>query len=204
MHAALMTVAMMAPLLTTSLAHVSASQYTRARAHACSAFLLGYGGMWAMASLLLTAAISATDGLLGDLPEARLALQVAVLAVATTWQASPWKQVALNRCHRCPPLPATGRPALLGAVVFGLTQGLACVAACWALMLLTMAQWSHHLMVMIAVTVFVMGERLERPEAPTWRWRGIPRLARLARSRTVWITGAMTGQWRRANARMRL
>jgi predicted metal-binding membrane protein len=62
---------------------------------------------------------------------------------------------------------------------FGLTNGTACVGACWALMLLPLFAGDNHLLAMIAFTLFVFAERLEGPAALAWRWRGPGRALRI-------------------------
>lgn len=103
--------------------------------------------------------------------------------IAILWQVSPTKQRCLNACHRRPSLAAFGVRAECDVSAFGVTHGLWCIATCWALMLLPLliAQW--HLPVMIAVGLFLFGERFERPAPPRWRLRGPRKAARIVVSR---------------------
>jgi len=92
--------------------------------------------------------------------------------IALLWQASPFKQRCLNRCHSHRPLAAFGFAADLDVFRFGLEQGLWCVASCWAAMLFPMLLPEGHFIAMAAVAVLMFCERLDPPRAPAWRWRG--------------------------------
>jgi predicted metal-binding membrane protein len=100
-------------------------------------------------------------------------------AAAMAWQVSPGKQWCLNRCHRQPSLAAFGAAADRDALEFGLTNGLACVGACWALMFLPLFAGDGHFVMMLAVALFVFAERLESPAPPAWRWRGAGKALRI-------------------------
>jgi len=165
---ALMIVAMMAPLAIAPLRHVRGRSFARRRPRAMLMFCAGYAAVWMSAGVALAALAFVARWAV----PATLACVGLVAAVALAWQVSPAKQWFLNRCHRRPPLAAFGVAADGDALRFGLAHGAACVGACWALMLLPLVAGPAHLAAMIAVTLFVFAERLDRAAPLTWRWRG--------------------------------
>jgi hypothetical protein len=78
-------------------------------------------------------------------------------------------------CHRRPHLAAFDLAADRDAVAFGLTNGASCVGSCWALML-TLVVSQSHVLGMVAVTLFALGERLEGPAPLARCWRGPSKL----------------------------
>jgi len=171
----LMLAAMMLPVVVAPLAHVRQRSFAKRRPRAMLLFLAGYAAAWMTAGFGLQALALA---LRWAMPAPLVCLGTAA-AVATAWQVSPCKQWCLNRCHRRPPLAAFGMTADRDAFDFGLTNGTACVGACWALMLLPLFAGDNHLPAMIAFTLFVFAERLEGPAALAWRWRGPGRALRI-------------------------
>jgi predicted metal-binding membrane protein len=130
-------------------------------------FVAAYGLFWIIASaaLLLASSWGSTT--------------LAAIAIAA-WQCSPWKQRALNRSHAHTELAAFGVKADLDALRFGFVHAVWCATSCWALMLLPMLFTRGHLIVMAGVTLWLAGERLERPQSPRWRWRGPMAVLRIA------------------------
>jgi predicted metal-binding membrane protein len=177
---ALMIAAMMSPLVISPLRHVRNRSFARRRTRATLLFVTGYVAVW----------IGAALGLQGLALAARTAaptplwLGVAALA-ALAWQLAPAKQWCLNRCHRRPKLSAFGTRADRDAFVFGLTNGGACAGACWALMLLPFFAGPAHFLAMVAVMLFVCGERLEGPGRLAWRWRGPGKALRMVAAQTA-------------------
>jgi predicted metal-binding membrane protein len=169
---ALMIAAMMPPLILQPLRYVRDRSFARRRRYAMASFSVGYTAVWMAAGAVLDLlALAYRLAMPGAGPMLAGGFVVAIL-----WQVSPAKQRCLNACHRRPPLAAFGMRAECDAFAFGFTHGMWCVAACWALMLLPLlfAQW--HLPVMVAVGLFLFGERFERPAPLAWRLRG-PRKA---------------------------
>ena len=164
----LMLAAMTPPLLVGPLRHVRERSFARRRARAMFLFIIGYAAVWMIAGMglqvmALAARLAASDTLVC------FALSA---SAAMLWQVSPAKQWFLNRCHRRPQLAAFGAPADRAAFGFGLTHGASCVGACWALMLLPLFVGQGHVLMMLAVTLFVFAERLETAAPLAWRWRG--------------------------------
>jgi predicted metal-binding membrane protein len=165
---ALMVAAMMPPLIVAPLRHVGERSFARRRARAMLIFVAGYVAVWMTAGVGLQAIALAAQW---AAPTPLMGLGLAA-AVALVWQVSPAKQWCLNRCHRRPHLAAFGAAADRDAFDFGLTNGAACVGACWPLMLLPLFVGHGHVLAMIAVMLFAFAERLESPAPLAWRWRG--------------------------------
>ncbi len=85
----------------------------------------------------------------------------AVLLVAGLYQLTPFKQVCLRSC-RAPIAFMTEhwRPGVAGAVRMGAVHGLYCLGCCWALMLVLFAGGVMNLTVIVALTVWVLVEKL--------------------------------------------
>jgi predicted metal-binding membrane protein len=164
---ALMLAAMMLPVVAAPLRHVHERSFVRRRARAILLFVLGYFAVWMAAGLVLQL-VALTAVSVVPMP---LALGLA-FALAAAWQVTPAKQWCLNRCHRRPQLAAFGVAADRDAFNFGLTNGASCAGACWALMLPMLLAGEGQFLAMIAVTLLVFAERLERPAPLAWRWRG--------------------------------
>jgi predicted metal-binding membrane protein len=164
------------------LRHVHDRSFARRRARAMLLFVLGYFVVWMAAGLVLQL-VALTAVSVVPMP---LALGPA-FALAAAWQVTPAKQWCLNRCHRRPQLDAFGVAADRDAFDFGLTHGAYCAGACWALMLPMLFSGEGQLVAMIAVTLLVFAERLERPAPLAWRWRGTGKAWRIvaAQARAV-------------------
>ncbi|WER50523.1 DUF2182 domain-containing protein [Cupriavidus sp. WKF15] len=181
-----MVAAMMGPLLAEPLKHIRARSFAKRRVRAMGLFLVGYAAAWTLAaplpSILSQAAVLAFRSEAAGL--------IVAICIATFWQISPAKQWGLNRCHRRPALAAFGLAADRDAWRYGLSYGMSCVAACWALMMLPLVPSQVHLPLMVAVSVFVLAERLEEPAPLCWKLRGLGTALRMvrvwARRRVVW------------------
>lgn len=158
-----MLAAMMAPLLADPLRLLWHRSLRPRRVRAVAAFVAGYLAVW----MAVGAVLLAVAAWLRPLPgwTAPLLGLAAVLA----WQASPWKQACLNRCHQAPRLAAFGWAADRDALRYGLTKGGWCVGSCWALMLLPLLAGPAGLAVMLVVTAVMLAERWRPARAPAWR-----------------------------------
>ena len=174
---ALMVAAMMLPTLADTLGHVCARSFVRLRPWLVALVISGYGLTWLLAGAVF---LSLALGL-------RLASGgstwpfLTALAVAALWQVSPWKQAALNRCHRRPLVAAFAPHALGDALRLGMSNGGWCLATCWPLMMVSLLAPSHHFATMALVSLYIWAERLDPPRAPDWRLRLPLRALRLAR-----------------------
>ena len=108
--------------------------------------------------------------------------------LACVWQVSPYKQWCLNKCHDNRPLRVFGVEADLDAFRFGWTRGVWCAASCSAAMLISMLLPEGHLAAMAAVAILAYCERLEDPDPPRWKLRGLGKAWRMmaARLRIRW------------------
>lgn len=165
---ALMLVAMMAPMLVAPLYHIRISSFARRRMRSMALFVAGYGAIWMAAGVVIVAVELAATWLMPQsyLPAATVGF------VALIWQASPFKQRCLNRCHNHRPLAAFGLAADLDVLRLGLENGLWCTGSCWAAMLFPMLLPQGHFVAMAAVALLMFCERLDPPRTPGWRWRG--------------------------------
>lgn len=163
---AAMLLAMMPPLLAPPLLHVSHRSLTRRRVRAVALFVFAYAVVWFAAGTLLAAWAVALGSLAraAGLPPLALAT-----LLAAAWQATPLKQISLNRCHSLPPLSAFGFRADADALRYGADHAVWCVGACWAFMLLPLAADDPlHWIVMGAVTLVALVERVRAPAAARW------------------------------------
>jgi predicted metal-binding membrane protein len=171
-----MVAAMMVPLLVAPVRHVRNTSFARRRVRAIALFVAGYAAVWMMAGvvllpLTLEVRLAAAD------PSIPLTLAA---MIAFLWQCSPVKQRCLNRAHAHQELAAFGPAADIDALGFGLRHGIWCVGSCWALMLLPLLVSSGHVASMVVVSVWLVGERLDRPMPPRWCLRGPGKAARIA------------------------
>jgi predicted metal-binding membrane protein len=176
----LMLAAMTPPLIVAPLRHVRERSFAHRRPRAMFLFVIGYGVVWMIAGMglqilalqvmALAERMAATDTLM---------CLVLSAAVAMLWQVSPAKQWCLNRCHRRPQLAAFGATADRAALHFGFSHGASCVGACWALMLPPLFAGAGHILMMLAIMLFVFAERLESAAPLAWRWRGAGKALRL-------------------------
>jgi predicted metal-binding membrane protein len=172
-HALLMFAAMMVPLSGAPVRHVRARSFARRRGRAVALFMGAYGLSWIAATAVL---LMAAAWIVAAHSATVLAAAVAGVAVC---QASPLKQRFLNRCHAHPALAAFGARADIDVLRFGFSHAGWCVGSCAALMLLPMLFPGGHLPLMAGVTLWLAGERLEKPMPPHWRCRGPGTIVRI-------------------------
>lgn len=152
---AIMTVAMMVPLVLPTLRHVALCSLWPRRHRAMLVFLAGFLGVWTLVGGAIVLARAAISSLVGDLATLGVAA-----ALATAWQLSPARRRQLRRCERTVPLRPRGRAADLDCARFGLAAGWSCVTTCWALMAMSVA--GHSMVVMVVISSVQLGERLVR------------------------------------------
>jgi len=161
---ALMSGAMMVPTATPGVRHVAVHSLYWRRRRATVEFLLAYLGVWLAFSVFVLGALTSWAP-----TRSPLALP-ASLAVAALWQLTPYKWRALRACHRPSPLPPRGWRATAGTVRFGLLNGSACLASCWAIMTAVALTGSPALLWMAAATVLICLEKLNlKPRATARR-----------------------------------
>jgi len=161
---ALMLVAMMPPLLIAPMTYIWDRSLVRRRARSLALFFAGYALAWLPVGTALAALALAARAALGG---SVLALVVALLC-ASAWQASPWKQACLNRCHRLPRLSAFGLAADRDALLFGLTHGFWCAGSCALAMAVPLFLPLGHMVAMLVLAFFLFSERLEPARPCSW------------------------------------
>lgn len=165
---AVMMTAMMLPSAAPALLLYLRAARTQAPASAATtrvyALAGGYLLVWAVFSIGATLLqwILATRGLMTPMMEpANPALGAGLLGLAGLYQLTPLKQACLRAC-RSPLsfLMANTRPGATGAFRLGITHGSYCLGCCWALMLLLFAGGVMSLPVILALTAWVLVEKL--------------------------------------------
>lgn len=135
----------------------------RAPAHVY-AFAGGYLLVWTLFSLAATVLQHwlARTLLLSPMMEAdNPFLSGALLAIAGVFQLTPWKRTCLDAC-RSPAefLVRHWRAGVGGGFYLGVANGLYCLGCCWALMLLLFVGGVMNLWCIVALTVFVLLEKV--------------------------------------------
>lgn len=141
----------------------------------------GYVLVWALFSVgatVLQRALSSALVLTPMMEPATPAVAAAVLAIAGLYQLTPLKLRCLRVCRS--PLSYLlqhWRSGAAGAFRLGLNHGLYCLGCCWALMLLLFAGGVMNLVVIVALTVWVLFEKFAPFGEQTARASGIALLA---------------------------
>ena len=144
-----------------------------------SSFLGGYLLAWAACGAVAFAALAGSGRLVTASPEAAKWLGVAIFVAAGSYQFTPWKDLCLRGCRS--PVGAlmyyigfTGRSR---DVRVGLHHGATCVGCCWGLMILLIAVGVMNVLVMAAVAVVILVEKLWRYGKPFGQAAGIALIA---------------------------
>jgi predicted metal-binding membrane protein len=151
---ALMAVAMMVPPALPAIGYVGLNSLYWRRRRAVLEFVVVFLAVWVAYSVVVLGAIGSSGVTSSPLAAA------AALALAALWQLTPAKRRALQACHRTRPLPPKGWRATVGVADFGLNNGAACLASCWAMMLTTAFVGLPKLAWMAALTALITAERL--------------------------------------------
>ena len=166
---AVMMAAMMLPSAAPILLLSAGSARTRAGGSPAAALPVyamaaGYLAVWAAFSAgatILQRVASERFLLTGMMEPATPLAAAAVLFLAGVYQLTPLKAACLRTC-RSPLsfLTQHWRPGTAGGFRMGLEHGVYCLGCCWALMLLLFAGGVMNLLVIVALTVWVMAEKL--------------------------------------------
>lgn len=184
-----MIAAMMVPMLGEQLVQVVQRSSKSTRTALLASLLGGFILVWSLAGVLLIGlSIALRLAFASHIVPALL-----VLAAAGIWQASPFKQHALNMCHRDPTFAPFGSKALWDCLRLGLRAGFWCFVSCWGIMLLALMIPGFHLTAMVFASLVVWAERCERPNPPQWRLR-LPRTFVKALTARVSLTAAKLNQ----------
>jgi Predicted metal-binding integral membrane protein (DUF2182) len=151
-HSAVMTLAMMAPLVLTQVHEVAVSSLWRRRYRGAAGYLAGYVAAWTVAGAAMMLAAQTLGTAVG-----RLAAVAAAAAVALAVAATEDHRRRLRRCHASRPLAIAGWRADRDCVDEGVRMAGRCIATTWALMMAVMVQ--HGLLVGAAATAVMVVER---------------------------------------------
>jgi predicted metal-binding membrane protein len=160
---ALMSVAMMLPAALPAVRHVAVNSLYWRRRRAVLEFLAVFLGIWAIFSAVVFGTLAS------QVPAGSTAALAAALALAALWQLTPLKRRALLACHRPQALPPHGWRATAGVARFGLGNGGACLASCWAMMLAMAVIGSARLVWMAAFAGLIAVEKLNLKPGRTAR-----------------------------------
>lgn len=177
-HAAVMSAAMMAPLVLPSAHELAVSSLWRRRYRSVALYLAGYLGVWVFVGIAMMLAARRLTLLVDDVP---VVAGTAGLAVLVARSRNHLRR--LRRCGATHPLALFGRRADRDCLDAGVRLGGRCVLTSWALMLAVMAQGG--IAVVAAGTVVMVLERrgLLRPaRAVVWT----AAVAAFALSITAW------------------
>ena len=171
---AVMMTAMMLPTAATLILLYAAAARRHAEvdrpARSIHALAAGYVFVWALFSVVATALQRVLAEALVLTPMMEPATPMAgavVLAIAGVYQLTPLKRACLRACRS--PLGfmmARPREGVAGAFPLGIDHGLYCLGCCWALMLILFAGGVMNLAVIVALTVWVLVEKI----APFGEW----------------------------------
>jgi predicted metal-binding membrane protein len=164
---ALMAVAMMLPTAMPAVRHVAVNSLYWRRRRAVLEFLAVYLGIWAIFSAIVLGMV------ISRAPANSALVLPLVLAIAALWQLTPLKRRALRACHRAQILPPHGWRATAGVARFGLGNGGACLASCWAMMLTMAFVSSARLVWMAAFAALITAEKLNLKPGRTARRIGV-------------------------------
>jgi predicted metal-binding membrane protein len=159
----LMAAAMMLPTALPALRHVEVNSLYWRRRRAALEFAAVFLAIWALFGALVLGPLASL------LPTTSTLALAAALVLAAAWQLTPLKQRALRACHRSQALPPRGWRATAGVARFGLRNGGACLASCWALMMTMAAMGSGRLVWMAGLTGIVAVEKLSLKPVRTSR-----------------------------------
>lgn len=129
-------------------------------------YVLVWGG-FSIAATVLQRALASALVLTPMMEPATPVVAAIILAIAALYQLTSLKRVCLRVCRT--PLAYMlqhWRPGTAGAFRLGLDHGLYCLGCCWALMLLLFAGGVMNLAVVVALTLWVLVEKL----APFGEW----------------------------------
>lgn len=172
-HWFLMLIAMMFPLLSDSVLFIWRKNFPRKRYLGLISFFLGYMFFWTLTGIGLLLATEILNNLFDHSKELILG---SIFIALLFWQATPWKQVSLNRCHIPPIINPFGFQSVIDCFNYGLKKAFYCVGMCWPLMWISLFTMQQTMYFMPLFT-FIMYFEQSLPWKPE-QWR-IPYLGLL-------------------------
>jgi predicted metal-binding membrane protein len=159
-HAALMSLAMMAPLAAPAARYVATTSFRSRRQRALVTFLAGYLATWTVVAAAIAVVVAAVT----DAAGAAAAGAIAV-GLAGAWQLARPKRSALARCRRAASVAGEGWRATRDCARFGVVHAGRCTVTCGSLMAAA-AALGHSLPVMAVVFGLQVHERAARAYRP--------------------------------------
>lgn len=163
----LMLLAMMLPKMIIPVRFICSRSLAKNRFWCSTLLLGGYLMIWMMAGIILSGLVI----LLNQTGSANLLLISLLLIVVFVYQGSPVKQVCLNHSHHHHVVAAFGLEAFKDSFRMGVTHGLWCVGAGWALMLLPLLLPVNHFLTMLLITLIMLSEHFRQPDRPKWGFK---------------------------------
>jgi len=151
-HSAVMSAAMMAPLVVPHATWVASFSLWRRRYRAVAVFLVGFLGVWTALSAVVLAVGPRASSAFGWRPTLLVAF-----AVATAWSAVPYRRRMLQRCGLTVPLAPHGWRADADCLRYGVAIARPCVLTCGPLMAAVMLD--HGIVVMALAAALSVAER---------------------------------------------
>lgn len=152
----MMIVAMMFPLTIGQLRALACSTPWRGRHLRAAVFVTGYLALWMVAMGIIHAAWNVSAAVTSP----AVALGIAAGAAAL-WEIVPAKR----RLHACDGAPAVSTRDWKGCAMGGVTAGVRCVGACWALMAVCVA-FAHSVPAMAVLFAVQLNGRFRRALPP--------------------------------------
>ena len=147
------------------------SQIINVAASLCLAFFIDYIVFWTFIGIVLLFLTEILNSILDSSKELVLGC---ILVILLFWQATPWKQMSLNRCHIPPMINPFGLQSVIDCFSYGLKKAFYCVGTCWPLMWISLVTMQHTMYLMPLFT-FMMYFEQNLPWKPE-QWR-IPYLS---------------------------
>jgi predicted metal-binding membrane protein len=130
-------------------------------------FAAGYLIVWSafgVAMTLIQRELSLRTVMTAMMDVAAYRLSGALVLLAGLYQLTPLKRSCLRQCQSPAGFIARHwRTGAMGALRLGIGHGLYCLGCCWALMLLLFALGVMHLPVLVAISAFLIIEKLAPP-----------------------------------------
>jgi hypothetical protein len=158
-HSAVMTQAMMAPLVLYQVNRVATFSLWCRRYRAAALFLLGYLSVWTVISTVMMMMGPALARAVGWRVMIGVSFGIAFLTVL-----GYGRQRLVRQCSMTMPLALRGWRADRDCLRFGVLTAQRCVTTCWPLMLAVIVQ--HGMAVMAAGTLLMVAERRGAPLPP--------------------------------------
>jgi predicted metal-binding membrane protein len=165
-HWFLMLIAMMFPLLSDAVLAIWRKNFPRKRYMGLTAFFIGYIIFWTFIGIVLLFLTEILNSILDSSKELVLGC---ILVILLFWQATPWKQMSLNRCHIPPMINPFGLQSVIDCFSYGLKKAFYCVGTCWPLMWISLVTMQHTMYLMPLFT-FMMYFEQNLPWKPE-QWR---------------------------------